>query len=131
MHWPRSILSFPYFGAQIVVAHKPPLWPGAARARSEHDMKLVRIMNPGDNGKVGRARSRALFWDSNGVSGAESLANKVDGRVVGDKIDNTVVRRVKVTEHGYRQGIGKHKFATDHPWGAFFMRFEFMEDGRP
>jgi hypothetical protein len=131
MHWPRSILNFDYHHAQIVVAHKPPLWPGAARARAEHDTKLVRIMNPGDNGAAGRARSRMLFWDSNGLTGAENLANKVDGRVVGDKIDNTVVRKVKVTEHDYRLWIGKHHFATDHPWGALWVQFRFMEDGRP
>lgn len=125
-HWPRSILSFPFLGQQIVVAHKPPLWKGAAPARSEHDKRLKRILSPEKN----HDRSRMLLWDSNGMKGAYNLASAVGMRVVGDHIDNALVRRIEVTEVDYRKQINGHKFATDHPWGALFIRFKFKENSR-
>lgn len=121
-HPARSILQFPFQGEQIVVAHKPPLWKGAGPARWEHDQRLRRIMNPGKN----QDRGRLLFWDCNGMKGAQALARRIDGWVVGDKIDNTVVRRIQVVEQGYRRSIGGHTFATDHPWGAFFLRWKWL-----
>jgi len=120
-HWPRSILRFPLHGEQVIVAHKPPLWKGAGPARWEHDQKLSRMMNPDRN----RQRSRMLFWDCNGMEGAQALARRVDGWVVGEHIDNAVVRKVQVVEKGYRPGVDGHHFATDHPWGAFYLRFKF------
>lgn len=128
-HPPRSILRFPFDGSQIVVAHKPPLWKGAGPARWEHDQRLARIMNPDRDKK----RSRMLFWDSNGVSGSRALARKIEAHVVGETggskdtmIDHAVVRRIQVVEAGYRHGIGRHKFHTDHPWGAYFIRWEHI-----
>jgi hypothetical protein len=121
-HPARSILRFPFQGQQIVVAHKPPMWRGAGPSRWEHDQRIARIMNPDRD----RDRSRLLFWDSNGMAGAEALARRIEGRVVGDKIDNAVVRRIQVVEHGYRRSVGGHTFATDHPWGAFFLRWKWL-----
>ena len=123
MHWARSILRFPYKGEQIVVAHKPPAWKGAGKARWEHDQKLRRILKPTSGYDL--KRSRMLFWDCNGMKGAKKLAERTDMRVVGEKIDNSLVRRVEVIEHGYREGVGGHRFATDHAWGAYFIRFKF------
>jgi hypothetical protein len=124
MHPPRSILRFPFFGEQIVVAHKPPAWKGSGPARWEHDQKLVRIMKPGKG--YDPRRSRMLFWDCNGLPGARKLADRVDGWVVGNEIDCAVVRKIKVVEHGYRKGVGGHRFATDHEHGAFFLRWEWV-----
>lgn len=121
-HPARSILQFPFQGQQIVVAHKPPLWKGAGKARWEHDQRLRRIMNPDKD----RDRAHLLFWDCNGMKGAQALARRVEGWVVGDKIDNSVVRRIQVVEHGYRRSVGGHTFATDHPWGAFFLRWKWL-----
>lgn len=123
-HWPRSILQFPFRGEQIVVAHKPPLWKGAGPARAEHDNKLYSIMQPGPN----RQRSRMLLWDSNGMTGAETLADRIDGRVIGKHIDCAIVRNIEIIDRQYKTGIDGHKFATDHPWGALFVRFKFKND---
>lgn len=120
MHWPRSILRFPYRGAQVVVAHKPPLWKGAAKARWEHDQRLTRMMDPDTN----RKRARMLFWDCNGMDGARALAESIDCWVVGDRIDNALLRKARVVEYGYRRGVEGHTFATDHPWGALYLRLE-------
>lgn len=122
LHPARSILHFPYVGTQIVVAHKPPLWRGAGPARWEHDQKIRRIMNPDRD----RDRARLLFWDCNGMEGAQKLAHRVDGWLEGDHIDNAVIRRIQVVEKGYRRGVGGHTFATDHPWGAFFLRWRWL-----
>ena len=119
-HPPRSILRFPYRGAQIIVAHKPPAWEGAGPARTEHDRRLAARMDPTEN----RDRPRLLLWDCNGLEGAERLAEQVRGRVVGTEIDSAIVRRVHVIEHGYREGIGGHRFHTDHKHGAFFLRWK-------
>lgn len=121
-HPARSILRFPFQGQQIVVAHKPPLWRGAGPARWEHDNRVRRMMNPDKNPD----RAHLLFWDCNGVKGAQTLAHRVDGWLVGDRIDNAVVRKVNVVEQGYREGVNGHQFATDHPWGAFFMRWIWL-----
>lgn len=118
-HWPRSILQFPFGKAQIVVAHKPPLWKGAGPARWEHDQKLAKIMEPNDNPK----RTRLLFWDSNGMDGAEKLADKIGGRVIGSKIDNCIVRKVDNQAHDYKNSADGHVFHTDHPWGALWVRW--------
>jgi hypothetical protein len=122
MHPARSILQFPFQGQQIVVAHKPPLWKGAGKARWEHDQKVARIMKP----DKAPDRGRLLFWDCNGMEGAQALARRVDGWLVGEHIDNAVVRKVNIVEHGYREGVGGHHFATDHPWGAFFLRWKWL-----
>lgn len=119
-HPPRAILRFSWRGAQIVVAHKPPAWKGAGPARVEHDEYLAKMMNPEPN----RQRARLLFWDCNGMAGAQELADRVDGRVVGDKIDSAVVRKVTVEEWSYKRAVQGHYFSTDHPWGAFFLRFQ-------
>jgi len=119
-HPPNAILRFPYRGTQILVGHKPPAWPGADPARDEYDNHLARIMDPDRN----RDRSRILLWDSNGVLGARSLADRIRGRVVGDHIDGAVVvRRVRVLESGYRRMVKGHRLHTDHPHGAFFIRW--------
>lgn len=118
-HPARSILRFPYRGAQIVVAHKPPLWKGAGAAREEHDRRLARMMSPDEN----REKTRLLFWDCNGMNGARDLADTIDARVIGDRIDCAVGRRVEVLEQGYRTQVDGHRFATDHPWGAFYLRW--------
>lgn len=127
MHWPRSILRFSFQGAQVVVAHKPPAWKGAGPARAEHDDHLARIMNPDDGGEKDHKRSRLLLWDSNGLEGAERLADQVDGRVVGKHIDQALVRQVEVVAHDYRTAINGHTFHTDHPWGAFFIQFDWRD----
>jgi hypothetical protein len=119
MHWARSILQFPLGKRQIVVAHKPPMWKGAGDARWEHDQKLKQIMNPKPNMK----RQRLLFWDSNGMHGANALADRVKGRVVGDRIDNAIVRNLNNVAHDYKNGVEGHAFHTDHPWGALWLRF--------
>ena len=123
-HPARSILRFPLDGEQIVVAHKPPAWKGAGPARAEHDLKVAKIMKPTKG--YDPKRGRMLFWDCNGMDGARSLAEKVDGWVVGEQIDCAVVRKIKVVEHGYREGVGGHRFATDHEHGAFFLRWEWV-----
>jgi hypothetical protein len=126
-HWPRSIVQFPFQGQQIVVAHKPPLWRGSGPARYEHDRKLASILNPGQTTTT-RSRSRLLMWDCNGMDGAETLADKVDARVVGDRIDCAIIRKITIKDWDYRKSIDGHKFATDHPWGALFVQFTFVED---
>lgn len=123
-HPPRSILRFRFQGSQVVVAHKPPAWDGAAKARAEHDRRLARIMDPSTDSR----QSRLLFWDSNGLEGAQALADQIAGKVVGTHIDNAVVRRVKVIEFAYKKGVNGHQFHTDHPWGAFYLRWKPFEE---
>jgi len=71
-----------------------------------------------------------LLWDSNGMKGANTLADKIDARVIGDHIDNALIRRVLIQDWDYRKSINGHKFATDHPWGALFIQFTFVEGNK-
>lgn len=139
MHPARSALEFRIgHGVQVVVYHAPPLGirdahgaPIAASAQREGLNLLTRRLAPerreGFSLRAARARLRALaaprivLQDANRdpsapatVPGPAALAAAIGGRVVGDKIDNAVVRRALVVFASYPRRVAGVLLRTDH-----------------
>lgn len=134
-HPARGILRFTYQKRLWVIGHQAPEWPGAGPARQEYEAKLERLLAPWtDVAKWSKRthesrvrasrRGRVLLWDCNGVPEAADLAKRVQGELVGNRVDNAIVRRVGVVDKGYKRIVGGHRLSTDHKSGAFWIKLD-------
>lgn len=136
-HPARSFVAFNFKRVQMVVAHHPPAWPGTDLARKEHATELRHTLAPWTDLKRWveldapvkeqmKRKARMLTWDCNmrTITQRKAFAESVDGWLTGETIDCAISRNITVEHHEYHRGIGPHRFATDHPWGAFKITFK-------
>jgi hypothetical protein len=134
-HVPRSFVHFNYKGIQFTVAHHPPDWPGAGPARVESLNMIRRNFAPwtdlakwnkmSDTRKAqARKKPRILLWDRNmGPIEFKSYAESCAAWPVGENIDSAMFRNLSMESHGYTRRFSGHSVHTDHPWGAFVLKF--------
>jgi hypothetical protein len=135
-HPPRSYTKYRANRVHNKVAHHPPAWPGTGAAREEHLRRLRHDFAPWTDHEYWerikqstreqlKARPQVLFWDRNMTMPAfRKFAASCDAWAVGDKIDCMMGRNVVVLDQGYQRKFDGHTVHTDHPWGAFHIRFK-------
>jgi hypothetical protein len=134
-HPARSFVHFNFRRVQFTIAHHPPAWPGTGPARAEHLVKLRHHFAPWTNEaewdaisdhyrEIAKRKPRALLWDRNMTMPAfRKFAESCDAWAVGERIDCLMGRNLVVMDSGYQRKFDSHSVHTDHPWGAFHVRF--------
>jgi hypothetical protein len=135
----RAFYRGDYRGAQIIDAHHPPGWRGTGPARLEHRNALMMSYAPwlrddwlkkwdtAEKRDKAKARPRLLGWDCNMTPRVvRAMADKMDARVVGDRIDCLIIRNMEVVgEPVYTRNINGYQLHTDHPWGCLRVKLKW------
>lgn len=136
MHEPRSWLEFRYHGIQVLVGHQPPKFTkNTIPAQKEGIDFLTDRMAPWTHKEWKRrteaskarskARPRVVIMDANRGPreegpGPKKLAQNIDGKIVGTRIDLGVYREARVANVGYPTHAGREPLLTDHKHGFSF-----------
>lgn len=129
-HEPRVILEFRTGGIQVLVAHQPPKGTdNVIRSQQEGIDTMVRRMGPWTRigwkmweptlRRLALLRPRFVIMDANrGPNeegpGPKQLAEKINGEIVGFRIDLGVVRGGEVSKPRYFEEVGEVKLHSDH-----------------
>jgi hypothetical protein len=144
IHEARAWLKLPT-RFQLIVGHQPPKFTDNVLPSQREGIELlVERMLPwnrpswdtldADARRLAKDRPRVVMADWNRQPnetgpGPATLADALDGSVIGSHIDGAVLRGdCAVWEFGYRGRVSGVDLHTDHPWGAF--HFDLSMDQR-